>query len=267
MNDDALQIKIKDDTKRFKVAAVFLAAAVVLRLLVSGLEDAIIVYAGVRLFGTLSLILNIATVIAGVVFILFLALMLIHGNEQKKQEAMNEADSHQGPVLKVKGELDPVQIRDNLIAESDKWLETISQLYPKERGEMSTAITGVKETMVQMDDYQLRLKNLLDNNGADALRDTEEVLDRVEQHICRNVRKLLNIMTVSSPKTQNDIDVVKLTATNCAEDNRRLLKTTKEFMVAITEFLNSQGDGDSSISEIEVYKKALASQIEEGGIY
>ncbi len=267
MNEDSQKAKAQENTKRFKASAVFFALVLILKLVVTGLENLIIVYGGIRLFGMLSMILTIATVVGFILFIFFLSLMMIGISKQKKQEAINEADSHQGPVLKVKGELDPVQIRNNLIGESDKWLETISQLYPQERGEMNAAITSVKETMIQMDDYQLRLKNLLDNNGADALRDTEEVLDRVEQHICRNVRKLLNIMTVSSPKTKNDIDVVKLTATNCAEDNRRLLKTTKEFMVAITEFLNSQGDSGSSIGEIEVYKKALASQIEEGGIY
>ncbi len=210
---------------------------------------------------------TVLLVLGTVVFLVFLAMTCSSYFSLKKEEAIEEADSNKGPVLKVKGSLDPVQIRNSLMSEGEKWIASVSQINQGEASEIRTAIAAVKDTMAQMDDYQLRLKNLLDSNGADALRDTEEILDKVEQHICRNVRKLLNIMTVSSPNNQNDMDVVELTAKNCAEDNNRLLQTTKEFIVSVTEFLNSQGDSGSGINEVEVYKNALTSQMEEGGIY
>ena len=121
--------------------------------------------------------------------------------------------------------------------------------------------------MERMDEYQSKLKSLLDTNGAEALRDTEDILTNAEQHICRNIRKLLNIMTVSSSGNEEDVSLVISTAQKCGADNNALLGTTKEFMVAVTQLLNAQGDDSSGIRELEAYKKAIASQIDEGGIY
>lgn len=267
MSKDILQGKFKQNMSWFKVGAAVLILTLILKIIVVATRDTVIVYAGIRLFRTISGIVTVLLGAGALVFLVFLIMAATSYMALQKQTAIEEADSHTGPVLKVKGNLDPVQIKNSLMTESDNWMKAISQINPSEAGEMNVALTSVRETMVQMDDYQLRLKNLLDSNGADALRDTEEILDKVEQHICRNVRKLLNIMTVSSPNTKNDLDVVELTAKNCAEDNNRLLKTTKEFIVAVTEFLNSQGDSGSGINEVEVYKNALTSQIEEGGIY
>ena len=267
MNKDGLMKKHKKNIGRFVIGVLIFLLTLILKVVLVKFSDAIIVEVGIRLYGVITAISTLLLIIALVAAIVTIVLFMLSGAELRKQIAIEAADAHTDPVLKVKGNLDPVQIRKSLTAEGNKWLSVIPQVNPVEAEEMRTILNSVDATMSQMDDYQLRLKNLLDSNGADALRDTEEVLDGVEQHICRNVRKLLNIMTVSSPNTQNDLDVVELTAKNCAEDNNRLLKTTKEFIVAVTEFLNSQGDSGSGINEVEVYKNALTTQIEEGGIY
>lgn len=267
MKKESLQGNLKKNISKLTVGAVIFVITLILKLLVSAGSDTLIVYAGIRLFSTVSMLTTLLIILGTAVFLIFLVMTCISYFSLKKEEAIEEADSNKGPVLKVKGSLDPVQIRNSLISEGDKWISYVSQINQGEASELSAAIAGVKETMALMDDYQLRLKNLLDSNGADALRDTEEILDKVEQHICRNVRKLLNIMTVSTPNNQNDMDVVELAAKNCAQDNNSLLQTTKEFIVSVTEFLNSQGDSGSGISEVEIYKKALTSQMEEGGIY
>ena len=262
MNKNVLLMKYKKNKVRSVIGVIAFVIALILKIVVGMFTDILVVYGGIRLFGVLSAMTTILLIAGAVAGAGTLAMLFISRSELRKQQAIESAESNAGPVLKVKGKL-----RNSLITEGDKWLSIISSNNPNEADEMDVALENVKATMAQMDDYQLRLKNLLDSNGADALRDTEEVLDGVEQHICRNVRKLLNIMTVSSPNTQNDLDVVELTAKNCAEDNNRLLKTTKEFIVAVTEFLNSQGDSGSGINEVEVYKNALTTQIEEGGIY
>ncbi len=267
MNKEILQGNFKKNKARLRLGLTCFGISLFPKIIISVFRDTMIVYTGIKFFKTLSILTTVFLILGTVGLVCTVGLLVTSLLALKKQEAIEEADSHTGPVLKVKGKLDPVQIKESLISESTNWMSAVSQINPAEAGEMNVALTRVRETMVQMDDYQLRLKTLLDSNGADALRDTEEILDKVEQHICRNVRKLLNIMTVSSPNTQNDVDVVELTARNCAEDNNRLLKTTKEFIVAVTEFLNSQGDSGSSINEIDVYKNALTSQIEEGGIY
>ena len=267
MNKDGLMKKHKKNIFRLIISVLIFFLTLIIKMVVVKQSDTLIVYEGIRFYGVVAAITTILLIIALVAVIVMVVLFMLSGAELRKQIAIESAGSHTDPVLKVKGNLDPVQIRKSLTTEGNKWLSVIPQVNPAEAEEIRTILNSVDATMSQMDDYQLRLKNLLDSNGADALRDTEEVLDGVEQHICRNVRKLLNIMTVSSPNTQNDLDVVELTAKNCAEDNNRLLKTTKEFIVAVTEFLNSQGDSGSGINEVEVYKNALTTQIEEGGIY
>ena len=233
MNKNVLLMKYKKNKVRSVIGVIAFVIALILKIVVGMFTDILVVYGGIRLFGVLSAMTTILLIAGAVAGAGTLAMLFISRSELRKQQAIESAESNAGPVLKVKGKLDPVQIRNSLITEGDKWLSIISSNNPNEADEMDVALENVKATMAQMDDYQLRLKNLLDSNGADALRDTEEVLDGVEQHICRNVRKLLNIMTVSSPNTQNDLDVVELTAKNCAEDNNRLLKTTKEFIVAV----------------------------------
>ena len=267
MKKESLQLNYSKDMARLKKGAVLLLAAVILWGVATAFHNSIIVYAGIRVYRIISVITAILLIAGAAGFIILAVIAAMAFMKLKKQEALDDEGKAKGPVLKVKGDLDPVQIRNNLTAESDKWTNSVSGMHPRAKDKMKAALGSVSDTMLHMDDYQARLKNLLDSNGAEALRDTEEVLDRVEQHICRNVRKLLNIMTVSSPDSANDIEVVELTARNCAEDNNKLLATTKEFIVAVTQFLNSQGDSGSGISEIEVYKKALTTQIEEGGIY
>ena len=122
------------------------------------------------------------------------------------------------------------------------------------------AIKTVIRTMNVMDDLQDKLKELLDNNGADALRDTEDILDDVEQHICRNVRKLINNITILDMGSSRDKEKIISDAIKCGEENQKLLKLTKDFMTSLVEFLNRQGDS-SSEEEIQMYKDALTEQL------
>ncbi len=154
------------------------------------------------------------------------------------------------PSLDIGSRLNPEHIKANLYeitgSASD---ETVRR-----------AIKTVIRTMTVMDDLQDKLKELLDNNGADALRDTEDILDDVEQHICRNVRKLINNITILDMNNSNDSEKIVNAALECSEENQKLLKLTKDFMSSLVEFLNRQGDS-SSEEEIQMYKEALTEQL------
>ena len=158
----------------------------------------------------------------------------------------------------MKGELDPDRVRENLKETSKGWE---NDTYVK------SAMEAIYRNMDDMDGYQTKLKILLDSNGAEALRDTEDVLNKVEQHICRNVRKLINIMIVLDYRSVNDRELMLTTAKNCTDDNKKLLESTRNFMMAVSQFLNSQGDDSGTIHEVESYKRILTDQIQEGGIY
>ena len=158
------------------------------------------------------------------------------------------------PSLDIGSRLNPEHIKANLYeVTGDATDETVRK-----------AVKTVIKTMDVMDDLQDRLKELLDNNGADALRDTENILDDVEQHICRNVRKFINNITILDMKNSRDREKIINSAVECSEQNQKLLKLTKDFMTSLVEFLNRQGDS-SSEDEINMYKEALTEQLSAKG--
>ena len=245
-------------TTTTKISGVIFAVAVVLRVIVAAFTDPIIVYWGIRAHSALSASTTVLTALSGCIFLVTLIVWGISYSKLKKEQLINEAENDKGPDLKMKGELDPVKIRENLKEKSGAWIQDTY---------ISGAFNTIYANMDDMDGYQSKLKELLDRNGADALRDTEEVLDKVEQHICRNIRKLINIMIVLDSRNGNDREVLLTTAKNCTEDNQKLLDSTRNFMMAVSQFLNSQGEEGGTIREVDSYKKILTDQIQEGGIY
>ncbi len=241
-----------------KVSGVVLAAALALKLVTAAFSDTIIVYSGIRTFGAIDSISTVALIASGVIFAAVLIALLTNGAKAKREEMIREAESDKGPDLRMKGDLDPVRIRQNLREKSEVWAGDPYAV---------SAFNAIYKNMDDMDGYQARLKELLDRNGAEALRDTEEMLDKVEQHICRNVRKLINIMIVLDNGSANDRELMLTTARNCTDDNQKLLDSTRNFMMAVSQFLNTQGDESGTIHEVEGYKKILTDQIQEGGIY
>lgn len=274
MSENERISQYKKRRKSLYAAIVIAVLGAIAEAVVAVMRDTIIVYSGIRSYST-------AVTAAHIVLAAGLILTVINGirvaavrgamsREQARREeemAVRMAKQTAEPVLKVKGALDPVQIGSSLRAESDKWAAELSAQHSPKAPQLRKELSEVQRTMERMDEYQSKLKSLLDTNGAEALRDTEDILTNAEQHICRNIRKLLNIMTVSSSGNEEDVSLVISTAQKCGADNNALLGTTKEFMVAVTQLLNAQGDDSSGIRELEAYKKAIASQIDEGGIY
>ncbi len=241
-----------------KISGIVLAIACVLKLVVGIFNDTIIVYFGIRAFTALASITTVVLAVTGALFVIALIILLSSKAKEKKEEMIREAKNDKGPDLKMKGDLDPVRVRESLIETSKGWE---NDQYAK------AALSTIYKNMDDMDGYQAKLKVLLDSNGAEALRDTEDVLNKVEQHICRNVRKLINIMIVLDSNSANDRELMLTTAKNCIDDNKKLLESTRNFMMAVSQFLNSQSDDSGTIREVESYKKILTDQIQEGGIY
>ncbi|MBQ9304125.1 hypothetical protein [Butyrivibrio sp.] len=155
------------------------------------------------------------------------------------------------PILQISGHLDPDMIR-----------EQYQHLYQTEYAYIS-ALSAPHDHIMQgfdmMNRYQDKLNVLIKQNGAAALSDTEDVLDKVEQQLCQNVRKLINIMIVSSAAEPNEVIDA---ANTCVKDNHTLLVSAKDFMTAIATYLNAQGD-DQGIDEIQIYKDVLLKQLQQ----
>lgn len=161
---------------------------------------------------------------------------------QKKSEA----------YLSISGKLDSSYIQKLLEKKADdEWVSLDEQ------------ILCMRDQLEDMDRCQKRLSRLLSENGATSLSSTQEVLDKVEQYLCRNVRKCLNYMGAADPVEPDDIDMVSEHIDACITDNKEKLKQIDDFIRTVVEFLNKQGDeeAESSISLLDVYKKTILESI------
>ena len=134
--------------------------------------------------------------------------------------------------------------------------------YVKEGSDMYLRVYIDKEGGVNIDDcvtVSRELDKLLDDNGAEALKDTGEILDQVEQYLCRNVRSALNFMAVADDDAG---DKVKEKLESCREENKKLLEQTRDFVYAMAEFLNKQGE-KTDTRLLESYRTTLLSTIKE----
>ena len=216
-------------------------------------KDSVVISIGIRSYRGLyqgGLIAEVALVI------LFLILSLRDArkkNAAKKEEREQSADRQKLEAdLPVNGRLTDVKVRELLKENAaGKWRA------------LQDAIGGLAAQMCQMDSYQERLANLLTSNQASTLGDTEEVLDQVEQYICRNIRKVLNYMTVYDPASQEDAAALEKLIEECRDANQEQLTQTKEFVFALTEFLNRQGDSSQDTYSLELYKKLILDSIKE----
>lgn len=128
------------------------------------------------------------------------------------------------------------------------------------QGEISLCVRQLHD----MDDDQERLNILLRHNDAQVLSDTEDVLDQVEQLMCRNVRKAINYMSISRSDRQEDVNRVRDEFAGCCSANGELLLDVQEFLVALTEFLNRQGESEIDVTMLESYKNMLRVSVEKG---
>ena len=101
------------------------------------------------------------------------------------------------------------------------------------------------------------ISSFLIYKAADALNDTEDVLNQVEQYLCRNVRSVLNFMGVADDA---DVDKVRVKLNGCREENKKLLDQTRDFVYAMADFINDQG-GKTDLRLLETYRSAIISSL------
>lgn len=204
-----------------------------------GRDDVIIDY-GIRSYRN---ILTILAILTGIFAALTALIAAVSAKQEKKrigEEAAAEAERVQGKLSPRR--MDGTELRNMLAKNAQgKW-----------RG-LGDGIGRIAAQMDQMDEYQRSLRNLLEENDASALGDTEELLDKVEQNMFRNIRGVLNFMNVADP---GDAPRMRDEIQECLDKNRDLLAKTKDFMYALTAYLNGQGE-DSSTGLLETYKETI----------
>lgn len=171
---------------------------------------------------------------------------------QEEKRAAKETEDADREVLSVSRKMDSMKIRDLLIGNAaEKW------------NVLSRELMQLKQQLDTMDEHQETLKGLLDANGAASLANTEDMLDSVEQYLCKNVRKALNYMSVADEENPKDVQLVRQKLLLCREDGEKQLAQVQEFLFALAEFLNKQGEDDNSMEMLDLYKSTILSSIKD----
>ena len=76
-------------------------------------------------------------------------------------------------------------------------------------------------------------------------------------------RKVLNYLDVADSDVEKDVRLVEEKLVVCHEEGQKQLQQVQEFLFALTEFLNKQGEDDNSMEMLDIYKTTSLSSIEE----
>ena len=227
-----------------KIKILVLSLEFIFLLLIIILKNSIIIGTGIRFYTHLFYLLIGLLVITLIVF----AIMLL--KEKSQEKAQKE-------ILVKEEEKSNISSKKTL---RNSQLRTI--LKDNANGEwsiLSSEINKCIKQMEDMDEEQERLHILLKTNDVDILSDTEDILERVEQCMCKNTRKIINYMSVYHNDT-DDVNQMKDKLSICYRNNGNLLKEVHEFLLMLTEFLNSQ-DENYDDTMLLTYKETLISMI------
>ncbi len=232
------------------------AVCVCLRL---GMHSIVINY-GIRFYRSLRNVVFFVSAVISIAMIVFYVTDVVkrkRGQEEAaraevmQKEALREREKHK-EVLSVSKKMDSERIR-GLLTEyaAQKWKA------------LAQPLLQLKLQLDMMDEHQEKLSHLLDVNGAAALSNTEDILDRVEQYLCKNVRKVLNYLDVADEEEERDVRLVKEKLAACHDEGQKQLQQVQEFLFALAEFLNKQGEDDNSMEMLDIYKSTILSSIED----
>ena len=224
---------------------IFLLVVSVLNLIVLLLRDDLIIYLGISAYR----IIQITAVSLEAVLAVIILAVTLKGVAGQKDTGNNEQRDEKAPVLSAKEKLDNSSLQTLLAAKSGgEWKSLAPELYK------------TISQLQMMDSYQERLHSLLRENDLKALSDTEDILDQAEQHMCQNVRKILNYMNVLDG---NDVEIVRASVEKANTKNQEQLTQVRDFIVAVTDFVNQQGYADQDPDLLNTYKTMILESIKE----
>lgn len=220
-------------------------------------QDDIIINLGIRQYRIISIASIIITVIFCILYIYSVISNKISRNNEKKRlnaerEAIQNENSKKEAVLSVKDKLNRKELTKILYDLNGEWRELDEE---------------IDKCIAQMNEIHIlkqKLHDLLIKNGATTLMDTEEVVNKVEQYICNNARKIINYLYVADSSSNEDIENIKGKINKALSQNEEQIDKVQEFLYAMTDYLNSQGDSDNDINMLEIYKNTILKSINEG---
>lgn len=257
--------------KGLLIAHGLLALAGVIAYLVSLLSrDAIIMDYGIRQARRVSGILLILSILLLLSLAAHIALRTARRNrirrrlveeyalEREARERSREALARERAKLSVDDKLNSDYLRSQIVRHSQ------GDWGGRQNPHLKPKLVQVCHQMDEMDLYQQKLDHLLTSNGMDSLADARDTLEQVEQYTLRNARKLVNCMDVYDPGNPDESGRLDTLLDTVLEDNTKQLRNVKEFLFAMTDYINRQGEDDSDIQKLNIYKTAILNSMKEG---
>ena len=243
--------------KKRVLAVILLAAGGLSEIVVRLCMDDIIIQYGISLYRTILMAANIL-IAAGVIFAGASILFMI---KERKSMKLQKTDDEKKKALE-KDSKAFLSVKKELNASGLKML-----VYDKyEKGNIpfiKDVFRRCWEQMNKMDVYQEKLNNLITSNGADGLEDSKDVLNKTEQYICKNVRKMLNLLEVSDLGNPVEDKHLEAMFNILLQDNGEKLQNADDFLHAVVEFLNGQGDSKEELEMMEIYKNTILEVLKE----
>ncbi len=116
-------------------------------------------------------------------------------------------------------------------------------------------LTRCETQMDAMDRRQAKLKDLLDLNEAEYLRSTENLLNEVEQFICKNFRKVINRGIVSDMEDDHVFEQDEKYSTHlelietALSANQIELDKIKKFLTDLADLISEQNENRETTLE------------------
>ena len=104
----------------------------------------------------------------------------------------------------------------------------------------------------QMDTYQNRLKELLDNNDLETFAYTEGILKDLENELCRDIKSFTNYMIVS-----DDAAVVQNRYDSMIARNEERFTYVKNLLITLADFVNENIKSEDAVEKIKFCNDAI----------
>lgn len=227
-----------------------LAVSVIARVIIGSQETQMLIYHGVNSYRTAILLSRIGMGIGLVGTLMPVGMFLLQLRENKKRVEIVERAKHQqrmsAPLSLKSGRYNENEIRNRL---KDLFSNTSDSVFLK-------SLRAIEGQLDQMNSYQAKLEQLLNENGANDLGETIKYLDKLEQSMFDNLRKCFNILTMYDG-SDNGRQVVTEQMEDTFANNEKILEQASRLCMATTKFVNNQGEEAISLGSVEQFIKAL----------
>ena len=123
---------------------------------------------------------------------------------------------------------------------------------------MANLSHDIVDQLKSMDDYQLRLENLLTINDIGAMQSAREILQQIEDSICRNCKGIINRFIAT-----DDPDEFVDAANEAISTNRQTLCQVEDFLKTLATYASGQDDGSDAEASLELCCAQMRSMLSE----